>query len=61
MLTLIGDVEIWRILESVGPFLPPRDFFPAMGTKIWRSSRPTRRVSFGPKPGGCCCQSKGFW
>ena len=30
MLTRIGDVEIWRILESVDPFFP-RDFFPATG------------------------------
>jgi glyoxylase-like metal-dependent hydrolase (beta-lactamase superfamily II) len=31
MLTQIGDVEIWRILESVDPFLEPLEFFPDMG------------------------------
>lgn len=31
MLARIGDVEIWRILESVDPFLEPLVFFPDMG------------------------------
>lgn len=31
MLTRIGNVEIWRILESVDPFLGPLEFFPDMG------------------------------
>ncbi len=30
MLTRIGDVEIWRILESVEHFMAPQDFFPGM-------------------------------
>jgi glyoxylase-like metal-dependent hydrolase (beta-lactamase superfamily II) len=31
MLTRIGNIEIWRILESVTPFMEPLDFFPDMG------------------------------
>lgn len=31
MLTRIGNVEIWRILESVDPFMDPLAFFPDMG------------------------------
>ena len=31
MLFRLGDVEIWRILESVDPFMAPQDFFPDMG------------------------------
>jgi glyoxylase-like metal-dependent hydrolase (beta-lactamase superfamily II) len=31
MFTRIGDVEIWRILESVDPFLTPAKFFPDLG------------------------------
>ncbi len=31
MLTRIGNVEIWRILESVDPFIDPLEFFPTMG------------------------------
>lgn len=31
MLTRIGNVEIWRILESVDPFMEPLAFFPDMG------------------------------
>lgn len=31
MLLRMGDVEIWRILESVDPFLEPQKFFPDMG------------------------------
>jgi len=31
MLVRIGNVEIWRILERVDPFMMPRDFFPDMG------------------------------
>lgn len=31
MLTRIGNVEIWRILESIDPFMGPLDFFPDMG------------------------------
>jgi glyoxylase-like metal-dependent hydrolase (beta-lactamase superfamily II) len=31
MLTRIGNVEIWRILESVDAFMDPREFFPDMG------------------------------
>ena len=27
MLTRVGDIEIWRILESVDPFLTPEQFF----------------------------------
>lgn len=30
MLTRVGAVEIWRVLESVDPFLPPEKFFPDM-------------------------------
>lgn len=31
MLARIGNVEIWRVLESVDPFLTPLEFFPDMG------------------------------
>lgn len=31
MLTRIGSVEIWRILESVEAYMDPREFFPDMG------------------------------
>jgi glyoxylase-like metal-dependent hydrolase (beta-lactamase superfamily II) len=31
VLARIGNVEIWRILESVDPFLTPLEFFPDMG------------------------------
>ncbi|MGM0583951.1 MAG: MBL fold metallo-hydrolase [Pseudomonadota bacterium] len=31
MLTRVGDVEVWRILESVDPFMSPTEFFPEMG------------------------------
>jgi len=30
MLTRIGDIEVWRILESVDTFLTPTEFFPDM-------------------------------
>lgn len=30
MLFRMGDIEIWRILESVDPFLEPQKFFPDM-------------------------------
>lgn len=30
MLFRMGDIEIWRILESVDPFLQPQEFFPDM-------------------------------
>lgn len=31
MLLRLGDVEIWRVLESVDPFMDPKEFFPDMG------------------------------
>jgi hypothetical protein len=31
MITRIGNVEIWRILESVDAFMEPLAFFPYMG------------------------------
>jgi len=31
MLTRIGNVEVWRILESVEAFMDPLEFFPDLG------------------------------
>ena len=36
MLTRIGDIEIWRILEINGPYLPPAELFPDEGPDIAR-------------------------
>jgi len=43
MLTRIGDIEVWRILESVDPFLTPTEFFPDMdaeGLALMREAAP---------------------
>ena len=43
MLTRVGNVEIWRILESVEPFLTPQEFFPKMepdGLALMRRETP---------------------
>lgn len=34
MLCKIGDVEVWRILEMNGPFLPPEALFPTAGPDV---------------------------
>lgn len=34
MLTRIGDIEIWRILELNGPFMPPEKLFPTAGPDV---------------------------
>ena len=34
MLCRIGEVEVWRILEMNGPFLPPEDLFPDAGDDV---------------------------
>lgn len=36
MLCRIGEVEVWRILELHGPFLPPEELFPNAGPDVAR-------------------------
>lgn len=45
MLCRIGDVEIWRVLESVEPFMPATRFFPDMSAE----EVDRRRAQFGPE------------
>lgn len=33
MLAKIGDVEVWRVLESDGPLMPAARFFPTLGAE----------------------------
>ena len=51
MLTRIGEVEIWRILESVDPLLPPETLYPNMdpdGVALLEQAAP-----------GCICGQSG--
>lgn len=50
MLCKIGDVEIWRILDMHGPFMPPEDLFPNAGPDV-------RAIIETHVPGGVCPQS----
>ena len=50
MLCKIGDVEVWRILEINGPFLPPEELYPNAGPDV--AAIIEKRV-----PGGVCPQS----
>lgn len=34
MLTRIGEIEVWRILELNGPFMPPEVLFPTAGPDV---------------------------
>ena len=34
MLCKIGEIEVWRILEINGPFLPPETLFPNAGPDV---------------------------
>lgn len=45
MFLWIGEIEIWRILESIDPFLKSQEFFPDMGAegiKLQRHEVPRR-------------------
>ena len=60
MLLRLGDIEIWRILESVDPFLKPQDFFPDMepdGLELIRSKAPRQLC---PKTGMMLLPIQGF-
>lgn len=47
MLTKIGEVEIWRILDMHGPFLPPEELFPNAGPDV-------AKIIAAEVPGGLC-------
>ncbi|MFS4437304.1 MBL fold metallo-hydrolase [Paracoccaceae bacterium GXU_MW_L88] len=34
MLYKIGDVEIWRVLDLLAPFMPPEELFPTVGPDV---------------------------
>ena len=34
MLCRIGDIEVWRILEINGPFMPPEELYPSAGPDV---------------------------
>ncbi len=53
MLCQIGPVEIWRILEIHGPFLPPADLFPTAGPEV-------ARIIEADAPGQVCAQTGGL-
>ena len=50
MLCRIGDVEVWRILESNDPFKTPEELFPEAGPDV-------RDIIQAHVPGACCAQS----
>lgn len=50
MLCRIGDVEVWRILESNDPFKTPEDLFPDAGLSV-------REIIEAHVPDSCCAQS----
>jgi glyoxylase-like metal-dependent hydrolase (beta-lactamase superfamily II) len=50
MLCRIGDVEVWRILESNDPFQTPDALFPDAGPDVGR-------IIQAHVPGGCCAQT----
>jgi glyoxylase-like metal-dependent hydrolase (beta-lactamase superfamily II) len=60
MLARIGNVEIWRILESVDPFLTPQEFFPDMepdGPDVMRRETPRQLC---PDTGSMLIPIQGF-
>ena len=60
MLTRLGDIEIWRILESVDPFLEPQEFFPDMdedGLALMRKEAP---LQLCPRTGMMLIPIQGF-
>ena len=50
MLCRIGEVEVWRILESNDPFKTPQELFPDAGPDV-------RETIERLVPGACCAQS----
>lgn len=50
MLTRIGEIEIWRILELNGPFMPPEKLFPTAGPDV-------ARIIEQHSPGTICTES----
>ena len=50
MLCRIGNVEVWRILESNDPFKTPEELFPEAGTDV-------REIIERHVPGACCAGS----
>lgn len=60
MLTQLGAIEIWRILESVDPFLEPHEFFPEMdedGLALMRQETPRQLC---PRTGMMLIPIQGF-
>ncbi len=50
MLCKIGDVEVWRLLDFHGPFLPPAELFPNAGPDV-------ATITEALAPGSICASS----
>ncbi len=60
MLCKIGEVEIWRILEINGPYLPPADLFPSAGPEVADLIAARVDNSICPTSGGLILPIQGF-
>lgn len=60
MLCRIGAVEVWRILESNAPFLPPAELFPNAGPDVVRLIEARAPGSVDAATGGLILPVQGF-
>lgn len=60
MLCKIGAVEVWRILESNAPFLPPAELFPNAGADVAARIAALSPGSIDPATGGLILPIQGF-
>lgn len=60
MLTRVGNVEIWRILESVDAYMEPRKFFPEMGAEGLALMREVAPRQLCPQTGLVLLPIQGF-
>ncbi|WP_112321374.1 MBL fold metallo-hydrolase [Oceanibium sediminis] len=60
MFLRLGDVEIWRILESIDPFLEPHKFFPGMGEDALEFLRREVPRQLCPRTGKVLIPIQGF-